>query len=90
MGVDLVHEAGFGFQELKPLIREVAAKALDEPTHPRRVQTGPAVRGDRAVLENHRALLDAIYGAGSPENEVLKKIYNEISERIWETSKRTF
>lgn len=90
VGVDLVREAGFGFQELKPLIREVATKALDEPTHPRRVQTGPAVRGDRAVLENHRALLDAIYGAGSPENEVLKKIYNEISERIWETSKRTF
>lgn len=89
VGEELIREAGFDFEQLKPLIRETALKALDAH-QPRQVQTGPAVRGDRAVLEGHLALLGAIFGPESPTAERLTSIYNELSEQIWETSKRTF
>lgn len=89
VGVDLMHEAGFGFEELQPLMHEVARKALCS-THPCLVQTGPAVRGDRAVQESHLNLLSEIYGSEGKKAERLKNIYHEISEQIWETSKKTF
>ncbi|HAW64929.1 MAG TPA: DUF2520 domain-containing protein, partial [Alistipes sp.] len=44
------------------------------------VQTGPAVRGDRATQERHLALL-----AGDP---LLETIYRTITQSIWETSKK--
>ncbi len=89
VGEELMERAGFGFEELKPLIGEVARKAA-EADHPSRVQTGPAVRGDKAVLEIHARLLDEIFGSNTPQSEKLKNIYHEISEQIWETSKKTF
>ena len=76
---DLLAESGLGYEVLKPLIEETAAKALDA-SHPARVQTGPAKRGDRATQEGHLALL--------AENEALKQIYELLSEQIWETSKK--
>lgn len=45
------------FDVLRPLIVETAAKAADAE-HPRQVQTGPAVRGDRAVAERHLSMLE--------------------------------
>lgn len=89
VGEELMAGAGFGFEELKPLIGEAARKAM-EAEHPCQVQTGPAVRGDRAVLEGHLRLIGEIYGSENPESDMLLKIYNEISKLIWETSKRTF
>jgi predicted short-subunit dehydrogenase-like oxidoreductase (DUF2520 family) len=44
------------------------------------VQTGPARRGDVAVVERHLAMLGKESSKG--------KIYNDITDSIWETSKR--
>ena len=76
---DLLAESGLGYEVLKPLIEETAAKALDA-SHPARVQTGPAKRGDRATQEGHLALL--------AENPTMKEIYELLSKQIWETSKK--
>ncbi len=89
IGEELMHEAGVGFEELKPLIRETARKALAS-SRPQTVQTGPAVRGDRAVQQSHLALLDEIFKEQSESCNRLKNMYNEISDQIWEISKRTF
>ena len=61
------------------IAEEAAAKALDSG-NPAAVQTGPARRGDREVIERHLAIL----GKESTKG----KIYNEITSSIWETSKR--
>ena len=79
LGEETVRRAGLDFGVLKPLIAETAAKACDARS-PRDVQTGPAVRNDTATQERHRALLD-----GDP---TLQEIYTQISENIWQTSRK--
>lgn len=79
MGKELVAKAGFDFELLKPLIVETARKA-SEALEPQKVQTGPAIRGDRPVMERHMELL--------AEEPLKVSIYKQISEIIWETSKR--
>lgn len=78
-GADILAAEGLDFDILKPLVRETAAKALGV-SDPRDVQTGPAVRGDMAVAERHKAML-----ADSP---ILRRVYNDLTDYIWETSKR--
>ena len=78
-GCDVVGAEGLSFDVLKPLIRETAFKALDSH-NPQSVQTGPAVRGDFSVSERHVAML-----ANEP---LLQRVYNDLTEYIWETSKR--
>lgn len=72
---DVVRDAGLDFGVLEAIIAETAAKAAASGD-PSSVQTGPAVRGDRATLERHREMLD-----GSGE---LRDIYDKISEYIWQ------
>ncbi len=79
VGEELLHEADLSFDLLKPLIEETARKAV-EASSPCQVQTGPAVRGDRAVQERHLEML-----ADDPNKQA---IYQQISQLIWETSKR--
>ena len=79
IGSDIVHGSGLGFDVLRPLIAETAAKVLVAES-PAEVQTGPAVRGDRGSQERHLEML-----ADNPE---LADIYKLISENIWQTSKR--
>ena len=79
LGGDIMTEAGLSFDMLKPLIEETASKAV-ATENPRLVQTGPAVRGDRAVCDKHLEML-----AG---DELKQKIYRDITESIWETSKK--
>lgn len=79
LGRDIVAREGLDFDILKPLIAETAAKALDS-NDPAMVQTGPARRGDKGVIEKHLVMLD--------EDGTKQKIYNDISESIWETSKK--
>ena len=79
IGGDVVGGVGLDFDVLKPLIAETAAKAL-ATNEPRSVQTGPAVRGDVSVAERHMAMLT--------DDECKKQIYKQITESIWETSKR--
>ena len=79
MATDLLDEReGLPFDVLRPLIEETAAKAV-EAAHPRNVQTGPAVRGDKAVAERHISML-------TDENQ--QEIYKLLTEYIWQTSKK--
>ena len=77
-GETILQRAGLPYPLIKTLIAETAAKAC-ETASPRNVQTGPAVRNDRATQERHEALL-----ADDPQ---LQTIYRLISKQIWETSK---
>lgn len=79
VGEELLAEGGLPYELLKPLIEETARKAV-EAQSPKEVQTGPAVRGDRPVMERHLQHL-----AEAPDKQA---IYKQISQRIWETSKR--
>lgn len=80
VGEELAQEAGFGFDILKPLIGETAAKAIDAQS-PRLTQTGPAVRNDFQTKATHGEMLR--------ERPDLKNLYVNISNNIWETSKKT-
>ncbi len=52
---DLLATEGVPFSVMLPLVRETARKV--ETMSPASAQTGPAVRGDRKVLDEHLALL---------------------------------
>ncbi|MEM9981220.1 MAG: Rossmann-like and DUF2520 domain-containing protein [Bacteroidota bacterium] len=52
---DILDQAGIDFDILKPLIQETVRKALQ--TDPKMVQTGPAIRNDRQIIEQHLAYL---------------------------------
>lgn len=79
LGGRILTDAGLPLDLLGPIVAETAAKALASG-NPAAVQTGPAVRGDRATQERHLALL-----AGNPLTET---IYRTISQSIWEISKK--
>ena len=80
MAADRLAECeGLPFDILRPLIEQTARKAV-EADHPREVQTGPAVRGDKAVTARHCEML-----AGDSREE---EIYKLLTEYIWETSKK--
>lgn len=79
LGESIISEQGLSFDTLKPLILETAAKAIESQS-PKDVQTGPAIRNDKAVLERHINMLK--------EKNNSDEIYKLISENIWETSKK--
>lgn len=80
MAADRLSEReGLPFDILRPLIEQTARKAV-EADHPREVQTGPAVRGDKAVTARHCEML-----SGDSREE---EIYKLLTEYIWETSKK--
>ena len=68
----LLNEEGIPFDVLLPLIDETAAKV--HTLTPREAQTGPAVRGDKVVMQRH---LEAL-----AEDDGLREIYSLISEYI--------
>lgn len=72
----IVKQSGLSFDVLKPLIYETTNKALESGS-PAISQTGPAVRGNTAILEKHLEML-----AQYPD---LKLIYKAISDSIAET-----
>ena len=74
----LAEREGLNFDVLRELIVETARKAA-EAEHPRMVQTGPAVRGDKAVAERHMTML---------EDESQKEIYKLLNDYIWQTSRK--
>jgi len=55
VGEELLKEEKIDFDILKPLILETAAKAVE--FSPKEVQTGPAVRYDRNVIDKHLEML---------------------------------
>ena len=68
----LVEKEGLKFDLLKPLITETASKILDK--EPRQVQTGPAARNDKKVIEKHLELLSF--------NPLMRDIYQLLTESI--------
>lgn len=75
MAADLLEEReGLSFEVLQPLILETALKAA-QSDNPRKVQTGPARRGDSEVLRRHHEML-----ATKPE---WQEIYRLLSEEIY-------
>ena len=79
IATEIVNEEGLSFDVLRPIISETASKAIASGD-PFAVQTGPAIRGDRAVTDKHLHLLE--------EDNSKRQIYNDITDSIWETSKR--
>ena len=78
VGEELLHEKGIGFEILKPLILETAAKIVEQS--PASSQTGPSSRNDKITMDKHLLLLN-----NHPE---LKKIYKQFSDRIIQTHKK--
>lgn len=68
---DLLRRDGLSLEVLHPLLKETVRKALNGS--PAQGQTGPAVRGDREVMEAHESMLD-------PQ---LAEIYRMISASIY-------
>jgi predicted short-subunit dehydrogenase-like oxidoreductase (DUF2520 family) len=60
------------FELMKPLVQETVAKAFQIP--PAMAQAGPAVRGNKKVIEKHLAILE-----GHPE---IRELYRVITESI--------
>lgn len=84
---EILNNTGLPFDTVKPLIGEVAAKAVASSS-PADVQTGPAARGDMKTVERHLKLLADGKGMTEEQSELLRNIYEKISQNIWETSKK--
>ena len=69
---EIARENGSPFELLRPLIGETARKVLHELPH--RVQTGPAVRDDREIIEKHLSMLQ--------ESSKKKQVYKLLSSFI--------
>jgi predicted short-subunit dehydrogenase-like oxidoreductase (DUF2520 family) len=69
---DILKEKGQDISILNPLVKETISKALEG--NPAGFQTGPAVRKDSAVMDEHLFQLK--------DKAVAKRIYKEISESI--------
>ena len=68
---DVLREQGLPFNVMMPLIKETIGKV--EVIPPCDAQTGPAVRGDKNVMDAQKALID---------NEMARKVYETMSESI--------
>ena len=69
---EILREASLPFSLLHPLIRVTVEKAIEKP--PKEVQTGPAVRNDKIVINEHLKLLAT--------NEHYQYLYKILSESI--------
>lgn len=69
---DLAQKNNLPFDLLKPLIKETAEKISD--LTPRKAQTGPAIRFDQAILEQHERFLK--------ETPELADLYKKLSTSI--------
>lgn len=72
LAAELLEKQNLPWDILLPLIRETAAKAAD--SHPRAVQTGPAIRGDQNVMNIHLEMLK--------ENPAMQELYRMLSRSI--------
>ncbi len=75
------------FDLLRPLISEIAAKALEMPS-PRDAQTGPAARGDVETQARHIEMLAHAGSEIAQNHPELAEIYKKISNFIWKTSRK--
>lgn len=75
IGAELIAEAGFSFDVLRPLIEETTEKI--SILTPYQAQTGPAVRNDRRIIEEHLQALE--------DKRDLADLYSIINEDIFFT-----
>ncbi len=75
LGQKLLHENNIPINILNPLLRQSFAKIINGDAYSS--QTGPAVRGDRKVVESHIDMLSS--------DEKLAEIYKIMSESILKT-----
>ncbi|HAF29013.1 MAG TPA: DUF2520 domain-containing protein [Bacteroidales bacterium] len=78
IATEIMNQSGIPFDLLKPLIAETAQKAID--TDPEKAQTGPAVRNDQNVIQNHLEMLK--------DNVEFEKIYRFVSESIYKMNQK--
>lgn len=69
----LLEDKRLDFELLKPLIKETASKVIS--SSPKSVQTGPAVRNDKEVMNRHLELLK--------DHKEWSELYKLISENIY-------
>ncbi|MEZ5082754.1 MAG: Rossmann-like and DUF2520 domain-containing protein [Bacteroidales bacterium] len=74
----ILGDADLEFDLLKPLIRETAEKV--QTINPVDAQTGPAIRGDRKIMEQHLELLK--------DNKELYDLYKFISDQLVTSNKQ--
>lgn len=79
LAAEFLESMNIEFDVLHPLIAETARKAIG--MHPRKAQTGPAVRYDENIIDDHLTQL-----ATFPE---LKELYSSISKSIFEHHKKS-
>ncbi len=72
---DLLKEKKVDFSLLFPLIRQTAQKVERYPPH--QIQTGPAIRGDEAVLRQHIEYL-----SHSPKGQSYLELYRLLASTI--------
>jgi predicted short-subunit dehydrogenase-like oxidoreductase (DUF2520 family) len=78
IAAEIVQQNNLSFDILVPLILETAAKIKNMP--PVEAQTGPAVRNDKNIINEHLSMLN--------DNPKLKNLYIAISENIFEFHKK--
>lgn len=76
---ELLEEKGLDYELLKPLIEETLSKI--EMNDPVSVQTGPAIREDKATIQAHLELLK--------HNTALSELYTKLSQSIVNLHKRS-
>ena len=74
IAAEYLEKEGLNFDNLLPIIAETATRLKDDK--PQAWQTGPAKRGDKAVIDKHIGMLD---------DPALKIIYKQLSEYISST-----
>jgi predicted short-subunit dehydrogenase-like oxidoreductase (DUF2520 family) len=79
MASQILKPIGTNLEILHPLLRETLEKAMQMP--PYKAQTGPAVRGDISVMEQHIALLQ-------PHSPLWAEIYRLMSQSIADAAPR--
>lgn len=78
IATEILIQSDIPFDLLKPLIAETAQKAID--SDPGKAQTGPAVRNDQNVIQNHLEMLK--------DNPDFEKIYRFVSESIYKMNQK--
>ncbi|MEZ5195025.1 MAG: DUF2520 domain-containing protein [Bacteroidales bacterium] len=85
VAAQILEDSGIDFDILKPLIAETAAKIQD--MIPLEAQTGPAIRGDKSIMDAHLKMLEQY-----PEFRAIYKLISteiEESHRHFAVGKRT-
>lgn len=77
IAAEILKEKDLPFELIRPLMAETTRKAL-ESGRPARVQTGPAVRSNRAIMKEHANMLQA--------HPLWKRLYSSLSDSIAQTT----